>query len=220
MKSTLQILLSPLIILTFVSCGDSGASGPNLVKRELSEAENQFKLVDSSAERFRYQSRPTNNMPSGAVSEPTGRSSAAPSLVYVLPEGWSEQAGSAMRDVNLSFGPNGKGECYVARLPGMGGGLLPNVNRWRQQMGAEPLTQEQVEALPVKPLFGQPATFVELDGTFTGMGATPQENYRMLGLILASNAGAVFVKMTGPRALVKENEAGFDTFTGSLDISQ
>jgi hypothetical protein len=40
----------------------------------------------------------------------------------------------------------------------------------------------------------------------------------MLGLILASEAGAVFVKMTGPRELVEANEKNFDIFTNSLDV--
>ena len=45
------------------------------------------------------------------------------------------------------------------------------------------------------------------------------ENYRLLGLILASDAGAVFVKMTGPKDLVTKNEAAFDQFTQSIDVN-
>lgn len=125
-----------------------------------------------------------------------------------------------MRVINFSLGENGEGECYVARLPGAGGGLLANVNRWRAQMGVEPLTEEQVDALPTKPLFGQPARYMTVDGSFTpGMGSTDTfPNYRLLGLILASDAGAVFVKMTGPKDLVIKNEAAFDQFTQSIDV--
>tara|TARA_R110002096_G_scaffold46589_11_gene124317 strand:- start:2392 stop:3063 length:672 start_codon:yes stop_codon:yes gene_type:complete len=207
--------------LLSVACQDSGATGPELVQRELSEADNSFNLVDTSAERFRYQTAPSNphGGETGASVAPTGGGN--PGLTYTTPEGWSEKAGSAMRDVNLGFGENGEGECYVARLPGMGGGLLANVNRWRQQMGADALTQAEAEALPTKPLFGQPASFISLDGAFAGMGASEGKgDYRMLGLILASDAGAVFVKMTGPQKLVKANQKNFDIFTSSLDISQ
>lgn len=208
---TLSFLL-PAVLLT--ACGDSGVSGPNIVVRELPESQQSFRLVDSSAERFRYQRRDT--------AEPAeSTASAGPQLTYDTPEGWKAQEGSMMRDVNLSFGESDEGECYVARLPGAGGGLVANVNRWRGQMGAEPLADAEVEALPKKPLFGTPATFIDLTGDFSpGMGSTEvKENYRLLGLILASDAGAVFVKMTGPAELIAENAAGFDEFTSSLDVS-
>lgn len=202
------------LVLLVSSCGDSGVSGPNIVVRELPESQQSFRLVDSSAERFRYQRR-------DEVAESSPQTSSSPQLIFTTPDGWKEQAGSMMRDVNLAFGDNDEGECYVARLPGAGGGLLANVNRWRGQMGADPLTETEVYSLPTKALFGQPATFVDLEGNFSpGMGSSEvKEDYRMLGLILASDAGAVFVKMTGPAPLVAQNLEGFDLFTSSLDVS-
>lgn len=213
---TLTIGATTLALIT-TSCSDSGASGPNLVNRKLSENENSFRLVETSAERFRY--KLTSSKPSGSEGGDTSESARQFGLTYTTPDGWTKTPGSPMRDVNLSFGTNGEGECYVARLPGMGGGLLANVNRWRQQMGGSPITQVQADALPVRPLFGQPAKFIKVDGKFSGMGATEgKDDYRMLGLILASEAGAVFVKMTGPRKLVEANEKNFNIFTNSLDV--
>ena len=52
------------------------------------------------------------------------------------------------------------------------------------------------------------------------MGAQEkQTDFRLLGLILSSDAGAVFVKMTGPRELVEKNAAAFEEFTSSIDVS-
>ncbi len=205
--------------LLLSGCSEPDATSSELTQRDLSAAENTFKLVETSAERFRYESRPSSPHAGGAAAAPGAGS--GPSLAYTTPEGWSEKAGSSMRDVSLSFGENGEGECYVARLPGAGGGLLANVNRWRKQMGADPLTQEEVDKLPTKLLFGQPAAYITVDGNFSaGMGSTEtQSGYRLLGLILASDAGAVFVKMTGPGDLVSANESAFETFTSSLDVS-
>ncbi|MEM1442437.1 MAG: hypothetical protein AAGF67_08845 [Verrucomicrobiota bacterium] len=210
---TTLLLLGTGFLLS--SCGDSGVTGPNIVVRELSENQQNFRLVDSSAERFRYQRREAANPPAQAPP------STPPPLIYTTREGCKEATGSAMRDVNLSFGAEGEGECYVARLPGAGGGLVANVNRWRGQMGADPLSEKEIFALPTKPLFGQPATFIDITGDFSpGMGSSEtKENHRLLGLILASDAGAVFVKMTGPSNLVAENAEGFDEFTSSLDVS-
>lgn len=210
------IPLFPLAAALLVGCGDSGPSGAEIVTRELAESQQSFRLVDSSAERFRYQKRDAT---SPAESAPAAN--AAPQLIYTTPDGWTEQPASMMRDVNLAFGPDNEGECYVARLPGAGGGLVANVNRWRSQMGADPLTEAEINALPTKPLFGQPATFMSVDGDFSpGMGSSEvKKNQRLLGLILASDAGAVFVKMTGPKNLVADQAAAFDVFTSSLDVS-
>lgn len=197
--------------LLLVSCGEEETTG--LVERPLSPHQREFRLVDSSMERFRYQSRPSA-ADDDTAARPTG-------LVYDTPEGWTEKPGSAMRDVNFVFGEKGEGECYIARLPGAGGGLAANVNRWRSQMGAPALSDEEVAALPTRPLFGQPARFVSVDGTFSpGMGsAETLPGYRLMGLILAADAGAVFVKMTGPKELVEANSAAFDQFVSSLDVN-
>ncbi|MEM9016578.1 MAG: hypothetical protein AAGC68_06160 [Verrucomicrobiota bacterium] len=197
-----------------VSCSDSGPSGSEIVIREVPEDHRDFRIVETSAERFRYQIR--NSEP-----EETEAAAGGPRLIYDTPENWSENPPSMMRDINLSFGENGEGECYVARLPGAGGGLAANINRWRGQMGAAPLSEDEIAALPTKPLFGQPATFLSVDGDFnSGMGTTETKlDYRLVGLILSSNAGAVFVKMTGPRMLVQENESSFHAFVDSIDVS-
>lgn len=208
-------LLAVPALLLLVGCGEQETT-PGLIERPLSDSEKSFKIAESSTERFRYQTTPAAGS-AGAAGENTG----GPRLTYDTPEGWTEKPGSTMRDINFSIGENGEAECYVARLPGAGGGLLANVNRWRAQMGADPLTEEQVAALPTKPLFGQQASFVTVDGSYTpGMGSSETfQNYRLLGLILASDAGAVFVKMTGPKDLITKNEAAFDQFTQSIDVN-
>jgi hypothetical protein len=202
-----------LVLVSFgVSCGES-VDPTKMVERELSASEKNFKIADSSTERFRFQ--PKQSQSAGADA------SSGPKLIYDTPEGWVETAKSAMRDISFTLGEKNEGECYVARLPGAGGGLLANVNRWRAQMGAAPLTEEEVAALPTKTLFDQPATYLVVDGKFTpGMGKTDTfDNYRLLGLILASDAGAIFVKMTGPKDLVEKNAAAFEQFTKSITVT-
>ncbi|NLT69213.1 MAG: hypothetical protein GXX91_00800 [Verrucomicrobiaceae bacterium] len=209
-----SFLFSLPALLLLAACGDSGTT-PGLIQRTLSDSEKSFKLAESSTERFRYQTTPA----AGGAASAEGNAG-TPTLIYDTPDGWVEKPGSMMRDINFTIGEKGEAECYVARLPGAGGGLLANVNRWRAQMGAAPLTEEEVAALPTKPLFGQEARYVIVDGSYTpGMGSTDTfENYRLLGLILASDAGAVFVKMTGPKDLVVAHEAAFDQFTRSIDV--
>ena len=97
---------------------------------------------------------------------------------------------------------------------------MPNVNRWRKQLGASALSAEEISALPKRTLFGQLATLVDISGDFGGMsGAEGKKGYRLLGLILSNQAGAVFVKMIGPKADVDANATKFDEFIASLGIS-
>lgn len=140
-----------------------------------------------------------------------------------VPQGWEKLAETQFRQVNLRMKEVPEAECYFTLLPGGGGGLDANINRWRAQMGLEPMGPEEIAALPKKPIFGQPGTYVDITGTFTGMGEGPvRENYRMYGLILhhsdAGGAGeqAFFLKMTGPADVLAGQEANFERIASSL----
>ncbi len=141
-------------------------------------------------------------------------------LTWTIPEGWTESATpdpSGMRAVDLRFGPNQEGECYISLMPGPAGGLEANVNRWRTQMGQTPYTAEEIAQLGKKPFFNREATFVAFDGDFKSFGAEQaRTGYRLLGLIHSAEQATIFVKLTGPKALVEANEAAFDAFCQSI----
>ncbi len=141
-------------------------------------------------------------------------------LTWTLPEGWSESTTPdpmGMRVLDLRFGPNQEGECYISLMPGPAGGLEANVNRWRTQMGQPPYTAEEIAKLPTKPFFNRDASFVAFDGDFKGFGAeAAKTGYRMLGLIHSADQATIFVKLTGPKALVEQNAAAFDAFCQSI----
>lgn len=141
---------------------------------------------------------------------------------WSVPEGWKEVASTgALRAVNMRFGENDEGECYFGVMQGDGGGLAMNVNRWRGQMGKEPSTEEEIAELPRRALFGGDAVLLDLSGEFKGMGAAEgKPDYRMLGVIQSSPAFTFFVKMTGPAALVAENESKFAEFCDSMKIGR
>ncbi len=141
-------------------------------------------------------------------------------LTWTVPEGWSENPEPdpmGMRLLDLRFGPNKEGECYISLMPGSAGGLDANVNRWRTQMDQPAYTAEELAALPKKPFFNREATFVAFDGDFKGFGAdTAKTGYRMLGLIHSTEQATIFVKLTGPKELVEQNTAAFDAFCQSI----
>ena len=140
-------------------------------------------------------------------------------LTWDTPAGWARAERSQMRPVNLTFGPNNEGECYLSLLPGGGGGALSNVNRWRKQMGQPDLTEEDLAKMPKKTLMGIQGTFVSIDGAYTSVGATEAKpDQRMLGIVATMGEAGLFVKMVGPKALVEANTAGFDQFVSSLRL--
>lgn len=155
-----------------------------------------------------------------AKEEPAQRTDFRSLLTWTVPEGWSESAAPdpmGMRLLDLRFGPNQEGECYISLMPGSAGGVEANVNRWRTQMGQPAYTAEEIAKLPTKPFFNRQATFVAFDGDFKSFGAeTARTGYRMLGLIHSADQATIFVKLTGPKALVEQNAAAFEAFCLSV----
>jgi hypothetical protein len=124
-----------------------------------------------------------------------------------------------MRPINLKFGPNGEGECYLSMLPGGAGGTVANVNRWRKQMGQPDLPEAEVNQLPKRVLMGIEGVFVSLDGAYTNVGsaeALPEQ--RLMGVVAALGEVGLFVKMVGPKELVAANQVAFDQFVNSLRL--
>lgn len=72
--------------------------------------------------------------------------SAEGELRWTLPAGWSEEKGAGDRQSSLTIGTRDpKLEMTVVKLAGDGGGMLANVNRWRDQMGLEKIKAEALD---------------------------------------------------------------------------
>ncbi len=186
------------------SCSKSGGVEQITETRTLTTAKEAPKEDVSSAERFGM----TPSRPMMA---------ADPGFSWTTPEGWEELPAKQFRPVNLRPAGDQKAECYVSKLDGAAGGLTENINRWRNQMGLEPIDEAAIAALPKKPLLGAEAVYIDLDGTFGGMsGDTQNADFKMVGLILAQSNSSVFVKFTGPKALVEQELPKFEQLCASL----
>lgn len=128
---------------------------------------------------------------------------------FERPEGWQWVVpSSSMRKAQLLVTGAGSADVTFFHFgPGEGGGVRANVDRWFGQFlnAATGETKEMVGATPV--------TFVHAKGTFQsgmpGGPTTPMEGYALRGAILESARGDVFVKMTGPEAVVESADAAF-----------
>ena len=137
-------------------------------------------------------------------------------LLYDMPDGWTEDLGSRMRLINLHPAGNANAECYVSVLGGDGGGLAANLNRWRQQVGLEELDAAEFENLPTVDLLGGEASLLQVEGSFTGMNGDTQDEWALTGVIVSTPQATIFVKMTGPAELIREEHANFLTFVTSV----
>ena len=138
----------------------------------------------------------------------------AEQFAYALPDGWTAAAPKSMRSVNLTAGSSS--ECYLIALGGQGGGLEMNINRWRGEVGLDPMSAAQIAELPTVTLFGTQAPMLEVSGDYQGMGGPTGEEKRVLGVPLIRPGGSVFIKMVGPDAEVAAERDNFIAFVQSL----
>jgi len=168
------LFVLPLLALGIGGCDSGRQPIPITERRALSESDQQVTLGATSKERFAMvrqmmgmqeeEDHSGHNHPPGEHGSHAQAENAP--LVYELPDGWKKEEETQFRTLNFSFGEGG--ECYVSRV---GGTLEANLNRWRGQMGLEPVLPEDIGALPKRLLFGMESTYIELDGAFKGVGA-------------------------------------------------
>ena len=99
---------------------------------------------------------------------------------WALPAGWKEEKGTGFRVATLKA-PDGKLEVAITRFDGQAGSVLANVNRWRDELGLEPLREaELASALVTEDVGGVKVQRVDLTGKKKakssmrpGMGAAP-----------------------------------------------
>lgn len=95
---------------------------------------------------------------------------------------------------------------------GGGGDVTANAQRWLAQFKSA----EGASKIEPQELAGATVTIVTTEGTFSGgMPGGPAaavENFALLGAIIEGEEGSVFVKMTGPAALVKASRPKFMDF--------
>ena len=87
----------------------------------------------------------------------------------------------------------------ISVLAGQGGDVLPNINRWRRQIGMQPITnldQQPVEFIIIST--GQRAVLVDLIGPNDDQGGQP----RILAAMIIGKNQSWFFKMTGPKSAI------------------
>lgn len=138
-----------------------------------------------------------------------------PSLQWKLPAGWQEVPAGQMRLASFRVvGEGGKqADVSIIPLPGLAGRDLDNVNRWREQVGLPPVTEEEV-AKVAEPLeiAGLKAQLYDQAGVAPGSGGQS----RILAVVMRHEGVAWFFKMTGDEGLVGQQKPAFTEFLRSI----
>lgn len=131
-------------------------------------------------------------------------------FTFAVPQGWQKQASTGMR--TASFSIPGGGDVSVVTLPGMAGDLKGNVNRWRGQVGLEPVEDANViqKSVGAASIDGAQAVTLEL---YSPQGK-PDKAMRVA--LFEKDGVTWFFKLAGPAQLVKAQKTPFESFTKSI----
>jgi hypothetical protein len=133
---------------------------------------------------------------------------------WTVPAGWKE--GELMQFLVARYVIPGAGDASasvnVSELDGTGGGLLPNLNRWRTQLGQGAMTGDDAAKLPTIDASGAKAVVVDFTGTDTRGGGKPA---RLVGVVLPLNGQTWFYKLMGDPEVVAAQKDAFIGFIQS-----
>jgi len=123
------------------------------------------------------------------------------SLLWQAPGDWQSLPGKGVR--RGSYGVGGGAEVAVTAFPGDVGGVLANVNRWRQQAGLAPVDEAGL-GQATAPLESNGLHFLVVDAEG---GAAP-----LVAALVPWNGATWFFKLTGPADAVARAKPGFMAF--------
>lgn len=126
---------------------------------------------------------------------------------WTVPAGWQKVAGEKPMRVATFTCP--EGEIAVSQFGGNAGGLLANVNRWRGQVGLEPVTAEQLPGVVQQ---------FEIPGFAGATMRLKGESKHMLGAAIYEPKAdrTWFIKLTTTPAVADAQEAAFVAFAKSF----
>jgi len=132
-------------------------------------------------------------------------------LTWKGPAHWQEKPAAGMRKGTFTIAGDGAtAELAITAFPGDVGGEAANVNRWRGQVGLQPLAPDAaVSSIERTEANGLKIGLVELVAT----GANPK---RVLAAMVSHGGSTWFFKLEGPDALVAKEKPAFREFVKTI----
>ena len=149
----------------------------------------------------------------GVTSQVVTETATADKPTWTVPPDWKEEGPSqfVLTRFNINGDAGATAAATVSRLDNDGGGLLPNVNRWRGQLGQPPITEDDTARMPAIDAAGTKAVLVD----FAGTDARSGKPARLVGVVLPLNGQTWFYKLMGDPDLVGRQKDAFIKFIQS-----
>ncbi len=143
-----------------------------------------------------------------------GSSSGQAKPNWEAPSGWKEVPGGQFLVAKflLTGAANAQASVNVSMSPGDGGGMLANVNRWRNQLGLGSMTEADL-AKEVQPLDlpGGKASVADI----AGQDAKSGQKSRVLAVVIPRSGETWFYKLMGNAEVVQQEKDAFLKFVQS-----
>jgi hypothetical protein len=151
--------------------------------------------------------------PATAAAAPVDNSAEGPK--WNLPANWTEKTAGPMvfKSYSAADGHGQTASVNISFFPGSVGGTFANVNRWRRQMGLDPITEDKLDSV-TQPLDvgGGKATLVD----FTGTDARTGQPGRLVAVIVPNGDNTWFYKLSGDGAVVQGQKDSFVKFVQTV----
>jgi len=155
----------------------------------------------------------------GDMNTPMMSSSAGSEIkpAWTVPADWRAvpPAQFLLAEYSITSANETEAEVNVAELSGTGGGVLANVNRWRGQIGLDPVDETGLAKLTTTMnVSGGQATFVDLTGTDANGQPT-----RLVAAIVPMGDQTWFYKLMGDEKIVASQKDAFTKFVQTARYS-
>jgi hypothetical protein len=136
---------------------------------------------------------------------------------FSAPPEWKPLGATGMSIATYRIADNPPLDVTVTPLPVSAGEVLPNVNRWRGQLGLPETTEAELskDVSPI-PVAGREAQLVDLTGANPGSEGKPQQ--RMLAAIVPLAGKVYFFKVSGPADQVGPQKPAFEAMVKSAHV--
>jgi len=135
-------------------------------------------------------------------------------VTIVVPKDWTRKKLTSTIIAHEFAAPAAKDDKADGRftVSSAGGSVEQNIDRWygqfTQEDGGDTKKRGKTEK---KRIAGHTVHFVEASGTYRDLrpSTSPQKDYRLLGAIIETDDGNIFLKFVGPKRTIGEHEKAF-----------
>jgi len=160
-----------------------------------------------------------NGSASAPLSEPAPAQARDGAWRWEKPLRWREEASTGLRLATFSVSDlESTGQCTLVPLPGDGGGIQANVQRWLEQLSLPLFSPSELADFlsrqkKMRTNGGLPVMVID----FTTLGRRQEPSgASMLAAIISGENQTLFVKLRGARVLLEKNREVFAEFCRSL----